>query len=352
MNERTLNGSITCTVFKKEIITFGNPVCNVVSRMHLLVTGGTGLLGQALRHHLSNCDGKRLKQTYLSSKDCDLRDESQVRAILTFVQPTHVIHLAARVGGLFDNLSNNYDFYDSNVRINSNVLKICNDLPSVKKVISCMSTCIFPAKATLPLTVAQLHNGLPHFSNIGYSFSKRMIDVQNRILYGPEKTFTGIVLTNLFGPHDNFNLETAHVIPALIHKCYLAKLNNEPSLHLKGSGKAVRQFLYAPDAAQLIQHVLNHHDEAEPLILTPPEEYSISQVVDKIVAVIGYVGDVVYECPNASGDQDGQERKTADGTQILNMLKDKKIEFKFTNFDTALNTTVQWFIENYETCRR
>lgn len=205
--------------------------------------------------------------TYLERSDCDLRDECQVDTLFTFLKPTHVIHLAARVGGIFDNLNDNHEFYDSNVRINCNVLNVCKRLPSVRKVISCMSTCIFPATASLPLTVEQLHDGLPHFSNMGYSYAKRMIDVQNRLLHVPgEKCFAGIIPTNMFGPHDNFSIDSGHVIPVLIHKCHLAKMDDTP-LMVKGSGTAVRQFLYAPDVARMISFVLYDYDDVTPLII-------------------------------------------------------------------------------------
>jgi len=128
--------------------------------MRVLVTGSSGLLGSALVPLLTQ-DGNQVYD--ITSKECNLLHKEQVLTIFAYLQPTHVVHLAARVGGLFDNLENNMQFFEQNVAINTNVLSTCKNLQSVKKVISCMSTCIFPSDAPLPLTTANLHNGLPHF---------------------------------------------------------------------------------------------------------------------------------------------------------------------------------------------
>lgn len=138
-------------------------------------------------------------------------------------KPTHVIHLAAMVGGLFRNLKYNLDFFRINSIINDNVLSISHET-GVKKVVSCLSTCIFPDKTTYPIDETMIHNGPPHDSNFGYSYAKRMIDVLNR---GYAKQhglkYTSVIPTNVFGPHDNFNIDDGHVLPGLIHKVYNAK---------------------------------------------------------------------------------------------------------------------------------
>merc|ERR1712224_845660 len=134
-----------------------------------------------------------------------------------------VIHLAAKVGGLFANMSQKVEFYRENTLMNDNIMECCR-IHKVKKLVSCLSTCIFPDKTTYPIDETMVHNGAPHDSNIGYSYAKRMIDVLNRCYneqYGCN--FTSIVPTNIYGPNDNFNLKSSHVIPGLIHKCLIAK---------------------------------------------------------------------------------------------------------------------------------
>uniref|UniRef100_A0A8C3WBS2 GDP-L-fucose synthase n=1 Tax=Catagonus wagneri TaxID=51154 RepID=A0A8C3WBS2_9CETA len=202
----------------------------------ILVTGGSGLVGRAIQVVVA--DGARLPGedwVFVSSKDADLTNAAQTRALFEKVQPTHVIHLAAMVGGLFRNMKYNLDFWRKNVHINDNVLHSAFEV-GARKVVSCLSTCIFPDKTTYPIDETMIHNGPPHSSNFGYSYAKRMIDVQNRAYFQQHGcTFTAVIPTNVFGPHDNFNIEDGHVLPGLIHKVHLAKRPG-PALHLGPAG--------------------------------------------------------------------------------------------------------------------
>ncbi|KAL6048277.1 GDP-L-fucose synthase, variant 3 [Balamuthia mandrillaris] len=197
-----------------------------VAQRRILVTGGTGLVGRAIRECVEKEDPATCSQEswiFLSSKDADLRSPAEARKVFEKHQPTHVIHLAARVGGLFENMRYKVEFWRENIAINDNVLELSREF-KVEKLVSCLSTCIFPDKTSYPITEAMIHNGPPHDSNVGYAYAKRMLDVLNRCYheqYGCQ--YTSIVPTNIFGKHDNFNLESSHVIPGLIHKLYLAK---------------------------------------------------------------------------------------------------------------------------------
>ena len=149
----------------------------------ILVTGGSGLVGRAIQKVVA--DGARLPGedwVFVSSKDADLTNAAQTRALFEKVQPTHVIHLAAMVGGLFRNMKYNLDFWRKNVHINDNVLHSAFEV-GARKVVSCLSTCIFPDKTTYPIDETMIHDGPPHSSNFGYSYAKRMIDVQNRSFF-------------------------------------------------------------------------------------------------------------------------------------------------------------------------
>lgn len=304
----------------------------------LLITGSNGLLGSALKFELETTP---LNCHFITRQDFDLLDKDQVSSMFNTIKPTHVIHLAARVGGLYDNLNHNYEYFFQNVTINTLVLDFAHKCPSVKKVISCLSTCIFPDKVSLPLTIDKLHLGLPHHSNLGYSYSKRLLDVQNKILFSTEKSFFGVIPSNMFGPHDNFNLDSSHVIPALIHKFYLAKLNNQTEIFIKGSGNAKRQFLYSIDASKLIIRLLNHNiTSSDSFIIAPPEEYSISDIVYMIADIFDYFGYIIFD----DTESDGQLKKTADSSQIHTLFPD----FKYTDIRIALNYTITWFIQNYD----
>lgn len=148
--------------------------------MRILVTGGSGLVGRAIQKVVADGAGLPGEEwVFVSSKDADLTDAAQTQALFQKVQPTHVIHLAAMVGGLFRNIKYNLDFWRKNVHINDNVLHSAFEV-GTRKVVSCLSTCIFPDKTTYPIDETMIHNGPPHSSNFGYSYAKRMIDVQNR----------------------------------------------------------------------------------------------------------------------------------------------------------------------------
>uniref|UniRef100_A0A8D1SRA5 GDP-L-fucose synthase n=2 Tax=Sus scrofa TaxID=9823 RepID=A0A8D1SRA5_PIG len=211
----------------------------------ILVTGGSGLVGRAIQKVVA--DGARLPGedwVFVSSKDADLTNAAQTRALFEKVQPTHVIHLAAMVGGLFRNMKYNLDFWRKNVHINDNVLHSAFEV-GARKVVSCLSTCIFPDKTTYPIDETMIHDGPPHSSNFGYSYAKRMIDVQNRAYFQQHGcTFTAVIPTNVFGPHDNFNIEDGHVLPGLIHKVHLAKSRGS-ALTVWGTGRPRRQFIYS-----------------------------------------------------------------------------------------------------------
>lgn len=316
----------------------------------VLVTGGSGLVGRALQWVVENDPDERFakkdgeKWVYLTSKDGDLRDMQQTRAIFEKYKPTQIIHLAAMVGGLFKNMKYKLDFYRENMLMNDNILFLAKEY-KVNKVVSCLSTCVFPDKTTYPIDETMVHNGPPHESNFGYAYAKRMIDVQNKAYkdqYGCN--FTSAIPTNVFGPHDNFALEDSHVIPGLIHKAYLAKKANTP-FTVSGSGKPLRQFIFSQDLARLFVWCLREYKEIDPIILSvgEEEEVSIKQVADAIVKSIGFTGEVKYDTSRA----DGQFKKTASNLKLRKYLPD----YKFMDFEKAIDQSVKWFLENRETAR-
>ena len=163
-------------------------------------------------------------------------------------KPTHVVHLAAIVGGLFRNMAQRVQMLRENMLINDNVLQLAHEF-NCQKVVSCLSTCIFPDKTTYPIDETMVHSGPPHPSNFGYSYAKRMIDVQNKAYHEQHgRKFTSVVPCNVFGPHDNFNLQQGHVIPGLINKAHEAKKNGT-AFEIWGTGAPLRQFIYSLDLA-------------------------------------------------------------------------------------------------------
>ena len=310
----------------------------------ILVTGGTGLVGSAIRKVIKSDVriNNNMVFIFLSRQDGDLTKEKDVISIFEKYKPTHIIHLAACVGGLYKNMNNNLKMYTENMKINQNILHYGYKY-GVIKIISCLSTCIFPNKVTYPINESMLHNGLPHISNEGYSFAKRMLDVESKLYnreYGTK--FVSIIPTNVYGPFDNYSLIDGHVIPSLIHKCFLAKRNKEKFI-VYGSGRPLRQFIYSEDLAKLILWVLIEYNELDSIILSPKEEISIRDVANMISDIFEY-DDIIFD----TSKSDGQIRKTVSNEKLMNLNP----SFKFTSLKGGLLETIEWFKENYENIRK
>ena len=309
--------------------------------MRILVTGGSGLVGKALESEVSDS----ADWYFASSKDADLRDMPQVLRLFERIQPTHVIHLAAKVGGLFSNMKYKVEFYRDNVLMNDNIMEACR-IFKVQKLISCLSTCIFPDKVSYPIDESMIHNGPPHKSNDAYAYAKRMIDTMNRA-YNEEYgcNFTAIIPTNIYGPHDNYHLEDSHVIPGLIHKCFIAKHNKTPFV-ISGSGKPLRQFIYSHDLARLILWTLQHYNEIEPIILSvdETEEVSIRDIAYMIADACEFSGEIIFD----ETKPDGQFKKTASNQKLRSYLP----TYAFTSIKEGILKSVLWFNENYDNVRK
>merc|ERR1711934_420265 len=313
----------------------------------ILVTGGSGLVGHGIKAAWEKEKRDDEVFHFVSSKDADLEDRESTRKMFERIQPTHVIHLAAKVGGLYGNMKANLEFFRINMSINDNVLSLSHEF-KVEKVVSCLSTCIFPDKTTYPIDETMVHNGPPHTSNYGYSYAKRMIDVMNKGYnqqYGCK--FTSVVPTNVFGAHDNFNLEESHVIPGLVHKLYTCTQTGDEHkpFTVWGTGKALRQFIWSEDLGRLFLWVMREYEETEPIILSVSgdEELSIDEAAQAVARAYKFNGEWKYDTTRS----DGQYKKTASNDKLRKYLPD----FKFTPFDEAIQKTVDWFIANHDSAR-
>lgn len=301
----------------------------------VLVTGGSGLVGKALEKVV----GQAENWIFLSSKDGDLRSLEDTRQIFEQHQPTHVIHLAAIVGGLFHNMSAGADFFDGNMRMALNVYR-CAHEAGVQRLISCLSTCIFPDKTEYPIDETMIHNGPPHPSNEGYAYAKRMLDILNRSYHSQfGRRYTSVIPTNIYGPHDNFHLKHSHVIPGLIHKAAISDI-----LTVFGTGKPLRQFVYSEDLAALIVWTLEHYDSVEPLILSVPPEQEVS--IAKVGELIA--GEFDIEVTYDVSKSDGQYKKTASNQKLMSLLPD----FQWTSIAEGIHKTVEWFKQNRDVIRK
>ena len=308
----------------------------------IIITGGSGLVGTAIRTISQKYS--EYEFVYISSSEYDLTSMEKTREMFEIYKPYYVIHLAACVGGLFKNMSDKVKMLEDNLMINFNVVK-CSHEYKVEKLVACLSTCIFPDKTSYPINETMLHDGPPHASNDAYAYAKRILHIQckaYRETYGDN--FVCVIPTNVYGPNDNFNLLDGHVIPSLVHQCYLA-VQDGGVFVVKGSGKPMRQFIYSEDLAELLMWTLFNFDE-QLLILSVPEhdEVSISDVAKIIAKHMGYKDLIIYD----EGYSDGQYKKTADNRRLLDLYG----SYNFKNIDEGIQKTVEWFVANYANSRK
>jgi GDP-L-fucose synthase len=316
---------------------------------NILITGGSGLIGYALKDIVSQ-KYKNINDynfIFLSSKDGDLRKIEECNKLFDLYKPSKIIHLAARVGGLYENERNNYEMFFDNIKINMNIIECCKKY-KIKDGIMCLSTCVYPKYVKYPIVEDYIHDGKPHESNYGYSYSKRSLEILVE-LYNEEigANLKCITPTNIYGPNDNFHLEKSHVLPALIHKCYLSKLFDTP-LIIKGSGKARRQFVYSYDVADLILRLLFvNNNKYNNYIISPNINSEIS--IKELVEIIRNSFDINEK--NIKYDNsfsDGQIIKTVDNKRITELFPN----FQFIDLKMGILDTISWFVRNYDTCRK
>jgi len=285
----------------------------------ILVTGGTGLVGKHLQEILPDA-------FYLGSKDCDLTDIKMVRWMISSYTPDVVIHLAARVGGIQDNLKYPADYFDDNILMNTNLLKVCKEY-NVKRFVGILSTCIYPSIVdNYPMSEEDLFIGPPPLSNFSYGYAKRCLAVQIDAYNKQFNTkYNYLIPCNLYGDYDNLHNESKmHFITALLNKIRNSKDN---SLHLLGTGKPLRQFMYAGDLAKVIKEVINK-DITESFNVAPNFNYSINEMAQMALEVTGKDYKIVYDNP----ELDGQYRKDVSNKKLLKILPN----FKFTDLKEGL----------------
>jgi GDP-L-fucose synthase len=297
----------------------------------ILVTGGTGLVGSAINANV------KVGRSY------DLTNPIVCDSMFAEHNPTHVIHCAAKVGGLGGNMNYKGEYFYNNIMINTNVIESARKF-GVTNLVSFLSTCIFPDNVEYPLTEDKIHLGEPHFSNYPYAYSKRMADIQIRAYREQYKlNYTSVIPCNIYGPNDNFSLEHGHVIPMLMHKLYLAQQNNTDFI-VWGSGKPLREFIFSKDVAELAEWALYNYNESEPIIFSTSNEISIKDLVDLLVKEFEFKGKVIFD----TSKPDGQYRKPSDNSKLKSYLPN----FQFTSIEDGIKETVKWFKENYETARK
>lgn len=278
----------------------------------------------------------------IGSRDCNLTDFASTLQFFAQHRPTQVIHCAAKVGGVWANMQQKGDFFRENILMNTFVIEAARQT-GVKKLLAFLSTCVFPDKVEYPLTEAKIHLGPPHTSNDAYAYAKRMTDVQIRAYreqYGLQ--YISVVPTNIYGRKDLFDLEGGHVVPSLIHRCFLARERGE-DLQVWGTGAPLREFIFADDVARLTEWAIDNYDESEPIIFSTSEETSIRDLVAMVVELLQFKGKIVWR----SDRPDGQLRKPSSIDKLRGYLPN----FQFTPLYEGLRQTVAWFEANYPNVR-
>jgi len=301
----------------------------MISDTKVLVTGGSGFLGRRLAK-------LKPRWVYISSKDCNLEDPMEVKDCLGDINPSAIIHLAARVGGIKDNSENQAAFYTKNTMMNTNLIHYAY-LLGIPRVLSSLSTCAFPDIVdSYPFTEEQIFDGAPAKTNFSYGYTKRSLHIQTlsyRKQYG--LNYSTFCPSNIYGPGDHFDTEKSHFVPALISK--LAKAEPGGNIELWGTGKPLRQQLYVDDLAKIIPILLQKHNTGVPLIVSPDENLSIKEMSDYANKLIAKNIKISY-----NGILDGQYRKDGSNTRFQNLVG----EYKFTPFNIGIEKTIQWYLKN------
>lgn len=300
--------------------------------MVTLITGGGGLIGSEFENGIK-----------IYRKDYDLINPFEVDRMFKTYNPDYVIHTAGKVGGVGANMKFKGDFYYENIMINTNIIHYAKQ-NNVKKVLSFLSTCVFPDKVEYPLTEEKIHLGPPHESNDAYAYAKRMVDIQTKSYneqYGTN--YFCVIPTNVYGPNDNYNLENSHVLPAMIHKCYKAIVENTDWI-LWGDGKPLREFIYSKDIVKICEILLENYHQDESIILSTSVEISIKDLANLVAKIMGFKKNIIWDKTKPSG----QYRKPSDNSKLKSIIGD----FKFTKIEDGLEDTIDFFIKNYNKIRK
>jgi GDP-L-fucose synthase len=293
-----------------------------------LVTGGAGFLGS---HLVEDLRARGADVTVPRRKDTDLVDRAAVRKVIASSRPQIVIHAAAVVGGIGANRKHPGKFFFENLMMGVQLIEEAR-LAGVPKIVSLGTICSYPKFTPVPFRESEIWNGYPEETNAPYGLAKKMLLVQSqayRAEYGTNAIF--LMPVNLYGPRDNFDLETSHVIPALIRKC----LEGKDEIEIWGTGEPTREFLFVEDCAEGIRLAAESYDGAEPVNLGSGEEITIRKLAERIAALTGYKGRLRWNPERP----DGQPRRALDTSRA-------KTLFGFqarTSLDDGLRKTIDWY---------
>ena len=302
------------------------------------MTGGAGFLGRFVIRELGRLPG--LDVFVPRSRDYNLIEKEDILRLLDDSQPELIIHLAAVVGGIGHNQKNPARFFYENLMLGTQLLEQSR-VRGIKKFVAVGTVCAYPKFTPVPFKEADLWNGYPEETNAPYGLAKKMMLVQSQA-YRQQYGFNSIFLlpANLYGPGDKFDMETSHVIPALIRKCIEARRKGFDSIEVWGSGTASREFLYVADCAEGIVKAASLYNNGEPVNLGNGQEITIKHLVETIARLTNFHGQIRWD----SSRPDGQPRRQLDTTRA-------REQFGFeaqTTLEDGLKQTINWYEENLQ----
>lgn len=306
------------------------------SDKRVLVTGGAGFLGSFVVEKIKDRNGKNI--FIPRSQDYNLVEMEAVKRVYKDADPDVVIHLAASVGGIGANMENPGKYFYDNLMMGVQMMEQ-GRLFGIEKFVALATICSYPKFTPVPFKEEDLWRGYPEETNAPYGLAKKMLLVQSQA-YRQQYGFNSSCLfpVNLYGPRDNFNPESSHVIPALIKKCIDAIANNESRITVWGTGKPSREFLYVEDAAEAIILATERYDKSDPINIGAGFEITIKDLIELIVKLTGFKGEIDWD----TSKPDGQPRR---------MLDTSKAEEGFgfrakTSFEEGLRKTIEYYKEN------
>lgn len=302
----------------------------------VIVTGGAGFLGKYVVEKLKEIGCVDIFVPKI--EEYDLRNLGTIVKMYRVAKANIVIHLAAVVGGIGANRENPGSFFYDNLIMGVQLMEEARK-SSIEKFVALGTICAYPKYTPVPFKEKDLWNGYPEETNAPYGLAKKMLLVQSQA-YRQQYGFNSIFLlpVNLYGPGDNYDPKSSHVIPALIRKFYEAKVNNLDEVVVWGTGKATREFLYVEDCAEAIVLATERYDKSDPVNVGAGFEISIKDLAERIRQIIGFKGRIVWDTTKP----DGQPRR------CLDVLKAQKW-FGFiaeTSFESGLKKTIDWYIDN------
>ena len=306
--------------------------------MRILLTGGTGFLGKNIEQHLGQFMNQDYSLSVMGSSVYDLRCQHACRKMMQYHNPDVIVHAAGSVGGIGANQENPGKFMYENLIMGTNLIERAR-IEKTPKFILLGTVCAYPKHTPVPFAEESLWDGYPEETNAPYGIAKKTL---MRLLqaYGEQYGMRGanLIPVNMYGPHDHFNLTSSHVIPALILKFYNAMRNGENEINIWGTGKASREFLYAPDCVEAIARAIETEVDLNPINIGTGKEITINDLVYEIGEQMGWDGVVNWQ----TDKPDGQPRRCLDTNRAKKLLD---FEAK-TSLKTGLKQTIEWFLND------